>query len=93
MDAIGAHVGCCRLPGLCLGIDLPHVVRRIGEFIQAVIDLDSDTTSMEGSRSGGELIEELRDARHSNVVDRGTWDVHPPGVPVSIRVGRGRVTP
>jgi 5-methyltetrahydropteroyltriglutamate--homocysteine methyltransferase len=54
---------------------------EFGEIMQAIIDLDADVISMEASRSGMEVVEELRAAHYPNEVGPGVWDIHSPRVP------------
>jgi 5-methyltetrahydropteroyltriglutamate--homocysteine methyltransferase len=61
---------------------------EFGAIMQAIIDLDADVISMEASRSGGELIEELRAAHYPNEVGPGVWDIHSPRVPADEEIDR-----
>jgi 5-methyltetrahydropteroyltriglutamate--homocysteine methyltransferase len=54
---------------------------EFGAIMEAIIALDADVISMEASRSGMELIEELRAAHYPNEVGPGVWDIHSPRVP------------
>ena len=54
---------------------------EFGEIMPAIIALDADVISMEASRSGVELIDELRAAHYPNEVGPGVWDIHSPRVP------------
>jgi 5-methyltetrahydropteroyltriglutamate--homocysteine methyltransferase len=54
---------------------------EFGAIMDAIIALDADVISMEASRSGMELLEELRSARYPNEVGPGVWDIHSPRVP------------
>jgi 5-methyltetrahydropteroyltriglutamate--homocysteine methyltransferase len=59
---------------------------EFGEILPAIVDLDADVISMEASRSGGQLLEELRQARYPNEVGPGVWDIHSPRVPDACEV-------
>jgi 5-methyltetrahydropteroyltriglutamate--homocysteine methyltransferase len=59
---------------------------EFGPIMPAIIDLDADVISMEASRSGMELIDELRAADYPNEVGPGVWDIHSPRVPTSEEV-------
>lgn len=61
---------------------------EFGEIMDAIIALDADVISMEASRSGMELIEELRLARYPNEVGPGVWDIHSPRVPSGEEIDR-----
>lgn len=61
---------------------------EFGEIMDAIIDLDADVISMEASRSGMELIDELRDAEYPNEVGPGVWDIHSPRVPSGEEIDR-----
>jgi 5-methyltetrahydropteroyltriglutamate--homocysteine methyltransferase len=61
---------------------------EFGEIIGAIIDLDADVISMEASRSGMKLIEELRAAGYPNEVGPGVWDIHSPRVPAGDEIDR-----
>src|SRR5690554_6446460 len=54
---------------------------EFGPIMDAIIALDADVISMEASRSGMALIEELREAAYPNEVGPGVWDIHSPRVP------------
>lgn len=54
---------------------------EFGEILPAIVDLDADVISMEASRSGGHLLEELRQADYPNEVGPGVWDIHSPRIP------------
>jgi 5-methyltetrahydropteroyltriglutamate--homocysteine methyltransferase len=54
---------------------------EFGAIMDAIIALDADVISMEASRSGMELIEELHAAHYPNEVGPGVWDIHSPRVP------------
>jgi 5-methyltetrahydropteroyltriglutamate--homocysteine methyltransferase len=54
---------------------------EFGAIMDAIVALDADVISMEASRSGMELIEELRAASYPNEVGPGVWDIHSPRVP------------
>jgi 5-methyltetrahydropteroyltriglutamate--homocysteine methyltransferase len=54
---------------------------EFGDVMDAIISLDADVISMEASRSGMELIDELRAAHYPNEVGPGVWDIHSPRVP------------
>ena len=61
---------------------------EFGEIMDAIIALDADVISMEASRSGMELIEELRQAGYPNEVGPGVWDIHSPRVPSGEEIDR-----
>ena len=54
---------------------------EFGAIMDAIIALDADVISMEASRSGMALLEELRAASYPNEVGPGVWDIHSPRVP------------
>jgi 5-methyltetrahydropteroyltriglutamate--homocysteine methyltransferase len=54
---------------------------EFGEIMDAIVALDADVISMEASRSGMALVEELRAAVYPNEVGPGVWDIHSPRVP------------
>ena len=54
---------------------------EFGDVMEAIIALDADVISMEASRSGGEVVAELAEARYPNEVGPGVWDIHSPRVP------------
>jgi 5-methyltetrahydropteroyltriglutamate--homocysteine methyltransferase len=54
---------------------------EFGAILSAIVDLDADVISMEASRSGMALLDELREAAYPNEVGPGLWDIHSPRVP------------
>ena len=61
---------------------------EFGDIMDAIISLDADVISMEASRSGMELIDELRVAHYPNEVGPGVWDIHSPRVPSGDEIDR-----
>ena len=61
---------------------------EFGEIMDAIVSLDADVISMEASRSGMELLEELRSVSYPNEVGPGVWDIHSPRVPDRDEVDR-----
>lgn len=54
---------------------------EFGDIMGAIIDMDADVISMEASRSGMAVVEELARAGYPNEVGPGLWDIHSPRVP------------
>ncbi len=61
---------------------------EFGAIMDAIIALDADVISMEASRSGMDLLDELRAASYPNEVGPGVWDIHSPRVPDGAEVDR-----
>ncbi|MCW5950769.1 MAG: 5-methyltetrahydropteroyltriglutamate--homocysteine S-methyltransferase [Propionibacteriaceae bacterium] len=61
---------------------------EFGDVMAAIIALDADVISMEASRSGMELLAELRSAGYPNEVGPGVWDIHSPRVPGADEIDR-----
>jgi 5-methyltetrahydropteroyltriglutamate--homocysteine methyltransferase len=61
---------------------------EFGDIMDAIIALDADVISMEASRSGMELLAELKAARYPNEVGPGVWDIHSPRVPSAEEIDR-----
>ncbi|MGY5765716.1 5-methyltetrahydropteroyltriglutamate--homocysteine S-methyltransferase [Brachybacterium sp. DNPG3] len=54
---------------------------EFNEVIDAIDGLGADVTSVEASRSRGELLEALDPERFSRGIGPGVWDIHSPRVP------------
>ena len=61
---------------------------EFGDVMDAIIALDADVISMEASRSGMELLAELKSAGYPNEVGPGVWDIHSPRVPSADEIDR-----
>ncbi|WP_342372664.1 5-methyltetrahydropteroyltriglutamate--homocysteine S-methyltransferase [Propioniciclava soli] len=61
---------------------------EFGDVMDAIIALDADVISMEASRSGMQLLDELSAAQYPNEVGPGVWDIHSPRVPTAEEVDR-----
>ncbi|MFT3876446.1 MAG: 5-methyltetrahydropteroyltriglutamate--homocysteine S-methyltransferase [Propioniciclava sp.] len=59
---------------------------EFGDVMDAIIALDADVISMEASRSGMTLLDELTAASYPNEVGPGVWDIHSPRVPDAAEV-------
>jgi 5-methyltetrahydropteroyltriglutamate--homocysteine methyltransferase len=54
---------------------------EFGDILDAIVALDADVISMEASRSGMELLDELAGVGYPNEIGPGVWDIHSPRVP------------
>ncbi len=61
---------------------------EFGAIMDAIIALDADVISMEASRSGMGLLQDLHDAGYPNEVGPGVWDIHSPRVPDAAELDR-----
>ncbi|MGC4154801.1 MAG: 5-methyltetrahydropteroyltriglutamate--homocysteine S-methyltransferase [Propionicimonas sp.] len=61
---------------------------EFGDIMDAIITLDADVISMEASRSGMDLLSELKAAGYPNEVGPGVWDIHSPRVPEADEIDR-----
>jgi 5-methyltetrahydropteroyltriglutamate--homocysteine methyltransferase len=59
---------------------------EFGDILDAIVALDADVISMEASRSGMALLDELAGAGYPNEIGPGVWDIHSPRVPAQAEI-------